>query len=55
MLLTEFLRCAESPRYTYYYPYDVSGGLLLESLRTIRAKELPLEKLRVKAIEADVA
>lgn len=55
VLLTEFLRRAEPPRYTYYYPYDVSGGLLLEALRTIRAKELPLEKLRVKAIEADVA
>lgn len=54
VLLTEFLRRAELPRYTYYYPYDVSGGLLLEALRTIRAKELPLEKLRVKAIEADV-
>jgi Histidine-specific methyltransferase, SAM-dependent len=54
VFLTEFLRRAQLPRYTYYYPYDVSGGLLLEALRTIRAKELPLEKLRVKAIEADV-
>jgi hypothetical protein len=54
VLLTEFLRKAQSPRYTYYYPYDVSGGLLLETLRTIRTRELPLEKLRVKAIEADV-
>jgi len=54
-LLQELLRRAKSPRYTYYYPYDVSGGLLLESMRTILAGDLPLEKLRVKAIEADIA
>jgi hypothetical protein len=54
-LLRELLRRATSPRYTYYYPYDVSGGLLLEAMRNILAKDLPLQKLRVKAIEADVA
>lgn len=55
VFLKELLKNARSPRYTYYYPYDVSGGLLLETLRTIRARDLPLQKLRVKAIEADVA
>jgi Uncharacterized conserved protein len=55
VFLQELLRRARSARYTYYYPYDVSGGLLLESMRTILARELPLERLRVKAIEADVA
>ncbi len=55
VILKELLRKAKSPGYTYYYPYDVSGGLLLESMRTILARDLPLEKLRVKAIEADVA
>jgi hypothetical protein len=54
VFLQELLRRARSPRYTYYYPYDVSGGLLLESMRTILARDLPLERLRVKAVEADV-
>jgi Histidine-specific methyltransferase, SAM-dependent len=55
VFLQELLRRARSARYTYYYPYDVSGGLLLESLRTILARDLPVERLRVKAIEADIA
>jgi uncharacterized SAM-dependent methyltransferase len=55
VFLQELLRRARSTRYTYYYPYDVSGGLLLESMRTILARELPLERLRVKAIESDIA
>jgi uncharacterized SAM-dependent methyltransferase len=53
-LLTELLRKARDLRYTYYYPYDVSGGLLLETMRNILKRELPLERLRVKAIEGDV-
>jgi hypothetical protein len=55
VLLRELLRRACSARYTYYYPYDVSGGLLLEAIRNILAGELPRERLRIKAIEADVA
>ncbi len=54
-LLTEFLRRTRDFRYTYYYPYDVSGGLLLETMRNILHRELPLERLRVKAIEGDVS
>jgi len=55
VLLRELLKRARSGEYTYYYPYDVSGGLLLESMRTILARRVPLERLRVKAIEADIA
>lgn len=55
VFLDEFSRRARQLRYTYYYPYDVSGGLLLEAMRNILARELPLERLRVKAIEADIA
>jgi hypothetical protein len=54
LLLDKFLKRADDFRYTYYYPYDVSGGLLLEAMRNILGKGLPLEQLRVKAIEADV-
>jgi len=54
MLIRTLLQHARSPKYTYYYPYDVSGGMLLEAIRTILAKKLPLERLRIKAIEADV-
>lgn len=54
LLLDKFLKQAGDFRYTYYYPYDVSGGLLLEAMRNILGKGLPLEQLRVKAIEADV-
>ncbi|MFL5898378.1 MAG: L-histidine N(alpha)-methyltransferase [Solirubrobacterales bacterium] len=55
VLIRALLQHARSPKYTYYYPYDVSGGLLLEAIRTILAKGLPLERLRIKAIEADIA
>jgi hypothetical protein len=55
VFLSELASRARNSRYTYYYPYDVSGGLLLEAMRTIIQKELPLDRLRVKAIEADIA
>jgi hypothetical protein len=54
LFLGELLRRAEDLRYTYYYPYDVSGGLLLEAMRKILDTDIPMEKLRIKAIEGDV-
>jgi hypothetical protein len=54
VILSELVHRAGPLKYTYYYPYDVSGGLLLDAMRNILARDLPLEKLRVKAIEADV-
>jgi histidine-specific SAM-dependent methyltransferase len=54
VLIRALLQHARNPKYTYYYPYDVSGGLLLEAIRTILARRLPLERLRIKAIEADI-
>lgn len=55
IFLEEFLGRTRQLKHTYYYPYDVSGGLLLEAMRNILAGDLSLSELRVKAIEADVA
>jgi Histidine-specific methyltransferase, SAM-dependent len=53
--LTDLGRRTDPSQFTYYYPYDVSGGLLLEAMRNIMSRDLQLPKLRVKAIEADVS
>jgi len=54
-LLDEFCRRARSNAFVYYYPYDISGGMLLEAVRSVVHKGVPTSRLRVKAIEADVA
>lgn len=54
ILLDEFCRRARNNSFVYYYPYDISGGMLLEAVRSVANKGLPTAKLRLKAIEADV-
>lgn len=54
ILLDEFCRRARSNSFVYYYPYDISGGMLLEAVRSVVHKGFPTSKLRLKAIEADV-
>ena len=53
VLLDEFCKKAKPNKFIYYYPYDISGGMLLEAARTVINKRLPLAKFKLKAIEAD--
>ncbi len=53
VLLDEFCKNARENAFVYYYPYDISGGMLLEATRTVINKKLPISKFKLKAIEAD--
>lgn len=55
MLIEKLCSKVSQGQYVYYYPFDISSGFLLESMRSVLSKNINPTKYRVKAIESDVA